>query len=732
MLRWAGIAGVFVALAVLGRAALSSLDAVAGFSPAAGFAAAMVRARPRSERWWAVVFATGSALAALAFGLPPVLAATAGVAVVLEVAVATAVQGRSTDPLAKPATAAWWGRWTMATMAGVIPAGVLFSAVSAATLGLSWVDSVVSYVSGHVAGLLLVAPGTWGAIRWLRTGGLAHRGELRQVIMAMTAVGVAGGAGLWLSVWLDQPEPFALPVLMLGWLALRVGHRVTVMASSVVGSAALLGLPWWAALHQGANPVTATVVIVLGHVAASGLAIEASASWHARALLSGVVEIAAEAVLIVDDEGRVMTGNPAARQIFGAALEGRSVRDLLPGLAWDWSEIRPTAALVGGRAGDGGRRAIQVTVGPVEVPGRPMFAFVCRDMTDQRATEVALKRAAEIINATPDLVGWADVDGNPLFINPGGRVMIGDDRDDAFSSWAFSGLLTREALAEAESGGIWHGETRLHRSDGSQLPVSQTVVAHRGDDGAVTYYSTIARDISQRYELEAMKDQFVANVTHELRSPLAAVIGYLELLQEGAFGEVPTEVAEVIDTVNGSAHQLMELINDLLALWRAEGHRATEFAGVPLSRAVEAAVATMEPVAAGKRISIRVAPGEAIVRGDRKQLERALINLVSNAVKFTPAGGSIEVSATVETDRVRVAVRDSGIGIPAQELDAVFERFYRASTAEAADIPGTGLGLPLVLQVARAHGGDVTIESEVGVGTTVTLELPLAPVVLSV
>jgi signal transduction histidine kinase len=112
--------------------------------------------------------------------------------------------------------------------------------------------------------------------------------------------------------------------------------------------------------------------------------------------------------------------------------------------------------------------------------------------------------------------------------------------------------------------------------------------------------------------------------------------------------------------------------------------------------------------------------------GDRRQLERVFLNLVSNAVKFTPVGGGdVAVRVLSRPGRAVVEISDSGVGIPADELDAIFDRFYRATTAEKADIPGTGLGLPLVRQVVHAHGGEVAVRSEVGVGTTVSIELPV-------
>jgi signal transduction histidine kinase len=262
------------------------------------------------------------------------------------------------------------------------------------------------------------------------------------------------------------------------------------------------------------------------------------------------------------------------------------------------------------------------------------------------------------------------------------------------------------------------------RRSGSRLPVLQTVVAHRNDDGDIRFYSILARDISERYALEQMKSGFVANITHELRSPLTGVIGYLDLLLSGAFGDLPVEAMAALEDVNGSANLLMELINDLLALWRAEGRGTGHPEDLDLGEVVASAVRTMEPVAAGKRIALGFEGEDVLTVGDRRQLERAFLNLVSNAVKFTPDGGDVRVRVSAKDGCAVVEISDSGVGIPDSEIDSIFDRFFRASTAENAGIPGTGLGLPLVREVIDAHGGDIVVRSMVGHGTTFSVELP--------
>lgn len=398
--------------------------------------------------------------------------------------------------------------------------------------------------------------------------------------------------------------------------------------------------------------------------------------------------------------------------------------DLLPGLPVNWTVTMPKAVTIQGRGQHDQRTSIEVTVGTVDAPGRPMMALVCRDMTEMNAAVAAVRRSAEIIDATPDLVGWTDDAGSLLFLNQAGRAMIGAAADNLIDSLTAAGLLAPEALQVSTKHGIWHGETELLLESGIRLPVAETVITHRSEDGGVRFHSIIARDVSERYQLETAKDEFVANITHELRSPLTGVMGYLELLRDGVFGELMPDVIEVLGDVEMSAKQMLELINDLLDLWRVGGAGVGDTSEVLVGELVKAAIQTIGPVAAGKRVTMSFDAEEVATVGDRRQLERAFLNVVSNAVKFTPTGGSVVASVRSMSNRAVVRIGDTGVGIPETALESVFQRFYRSSPAEVAKIPGTGLGLPLVREVVRAHGGEASIESVVGVGTTVVIDLP--------
>jgi signal transduction histidine kinase len=230
-------------------------------------------------------------------------------------------------------------------------------------------------------------------------------------------------------------------------------------------------------------------------------------------------------------------------------------------------------------------------------------------------------------------------------------------------------------------------------------------------------------------ELDRQKTDFMATVSHELRTPLTSISGYLELLVDGDFGEVSDGQHVALDIIGRNATRLRGLIEDLLVLNKIEisGLQAIaeEVAVRDLLRTV---TETMEPVAAasGVRLICPEVPDDLVVKVDRGQVERALINLGSNAVKFTPEGGEVVLTAERSGGSTIISVHDTGIGIPAADLARLSERFFRAGNATAAAIPGTGLGLAIVRAIVEGHGGELVIASVEGEGSTMQVVLPVA------
>ena len=232
-------------------------------------------------------------------------------------------------------------------------------------------------------------------------------------------------------------------------------------------------------------------------------------------------------------------------------------------------------------------------------------------------------------------------------------------------------------------------------------------------------------------ELDQAKADFIATVSHELRTPLTSISGYLEMLQDGDAGQLPDTAAAMLTIIDRNATRLRNLIEDLLTQSRIDaGRLRLELTTVHVRPLLQSVLAAMAPLASASDVKLELGASDdsLSVQADPQQLEQVFTNLISNALKFTPAGGSVLVtlSPADDDDGVLIEVRDTGMGIPPDEYPNLFTRFFRASNAAEAALPGTGLGLAIVQEIVHRHGGAVDIESELGVGTTLTVWLPAA------
>jgi signal transduction histidine kinase/CHASE3 domain sensor protein len=238
------------------------------------------------------------------------------------------------------------------------------------------------------------------------------------------------------------------------------------------------------------------------------------------------------------------------------------------------------------------------------------------------------------------------------------------------------------------------------------------------------------RDMVKRLrELDQVKSDFVSSVSHELRSPLTSILGYVEMLRDRDAGPVTGEQDHMLGVVERNTDRLLALIEDLLTLSRIEsGAFKVTLLPVDVSSLLDSVIQTIRPELVDRelQLDVEVDPDIPAVLGDAHQLERVLLNLLSNAMKFTPSGGRIRVAACLHDHAVRLQVTDTGIGIPPEEQSRLFTRFFRSSTSQQYAIKGTGLGLAIVKSVVESHGGNVGVTSEPGRGTTVTVELPAA------
>lgn len=233
--------------------------------------------------------------------------------------------------------------------------------------------------------------------------------------------------------------------------------------------------------------------------------------------------------------------------------------------------------------------------------------------------------------------------------------------------------------------------------------------------------------LEKQRELDRLKGEFIQNVSHELRTPLAIILGYSELLASGELGDLPDEPRRLVSSIARRARGLRNLADDLTAILEAERRQMRQDL-VDMTRLAEAALVDFRITAADAGLSLTadLPPGPLYVRGDARHLPRVLDNLLSNACKFTPAGGSVALRLRQEGKEVVLEVADTGIGIAPEHREHLFERFYQADGSMSRRRGGTGLGLALVKEIVEAHNGSVSVETEVGKGSVFRVRLPLA------
>ena len=290
-------------------------------------------------------------------------------------------------------------------------------------------------------------------------------------------------------------------------------------------------------------------------------------------------------------------------------------------------------------------------------------------------------------------------------------------------------------------------ECRLRHHDGSWRDV-ETAINNLVDDPSVNGVVMNTRDISDRkraerelretlgreqemreslQELDRIKTDFVSSVSHELRTPLSSILGYVEMMAEGSSGGLAPEQSRVLGIVDRNARRLLVLIEDLLMMSRVESGTFRLAVGpVVIADVIEGAYQAVLPdlLVRDLEVTVDVPQDPQPIQGDGAQLDRVMINLLTNAIKFTPDGGRITISADRRDDAVVIRVVDTGMGIPPDEQERIFERFFRSSSAKRLAVPGTGLGLSITRTIIEKHGGTISVASSLGEGTAFTVTLP--------
>jgi two-component system phosphate regulon sensor histidine kinase PhoR len=409
------------------------------------------------------------------------------------------------------------------------------------------------------------------------------------------------------------------------------------------------------------------------------------------------------------------------------AVLAAGVAILFTSLWLDRRLFEPASRLIAGAQNLASGRASRVAV-PDEDELAPLALALNRlaATAEQQVEAVSQERdhLQEILASMSEGVLVVGPDGRAQLINPAFYRLFDLAGD-------FAGRPALEIIRHPGFARLIEETLRSRQPQSAQISLSSperrtlllaSAVLSAGERGAVV----AARDTTELTRVADMRRDFVANVSHELKTPLAAIRGYAETLRDGALDEPPT-ARRFTDRILSQCRRLQELLADLLILSRLEGDAALEREPVSLDAIARHAVELLTPAAREKGVEIELCEEPVPpVPGDAGNLERLLLNLLDNAIKYNRPDGRITVRVARCGGEAMLEVSDTGIGIPPESIPRIFERFYRVDKGRAREEGGTGLGLAIVKHIAQAHGGQVDVESRVGRGSTFRVRLPLA------
>lgn len=350
---------------------------------------------------------------------------------------------------------------------------------------------------------------------------------------------------------------------------------------------------------------------------------------------------------------------------------------------------------------------------------------------DESETAAVRRRSEAILSSTSDGLVVFDTDGRITFVNAAAEQMLGRGAE------TLVGVVTAPwnlvGLEQPRDSGVCGPDSHMRevRFEEPQHRIVDVrvdpVLDHRG--AYIGCVETL-RDVTAEREAAQMKNEFVSTVSHELRTPLTSIKGYIDLIIEGEAGEINEIQREFLGIVKENSDRLVDLINDMLDISRIESGRIVlKVQPLDVAERIEGAVNTFRAVLdqQGRAITVDVPADLPKAAGDPDRVGQVLINFISNAIKYSPDGGNVDVRATCDGSRVRVAIRDHGIGITPQDQERLFTKFYRVDSSLTREIGGTGLGLSICKSIIELLGGEVGVESTPGEGSTFFFTLPVAP-----
>jgi PAS domain S-box-containing protein len=469
-----------------------------------------------------------------------------------------------------------------------------------------------------------------------------------------------------------------------------------------------------------------------------------------------LLENAADAIFMHDATGRFLYVNARACEYLGYSqqeLLQMNVVDIqqrfnVRELAQIWQRMFPGhSEILRGihRRKDGSTLPVEVTVSVFSAGREQRFLAVVRDITERLKNEAQLKTAlaeAEaardrtdvILRSVADGLVVVDLQGRLTLMNRAAERIAGLRLDEAFCRPVTSIFRERDFTGQmlAILAGVQEGQAMEWVVALPGAEQDRTIQAHSAPvlsrDGELRGAIAVLRDVSRERELDRMKNEFISTAAHELRTPLTAVMGFTELLlNQERFGlDDPARQQELLSIVFEKAQRLEKIVSELLDLSRMRYGKliSLEKGCCDIAALLQRVVAEYRQATGLHRFELTLPEGPLEFLVDRNKLEQVLENLLSNAIKFSTEESSIQVQAQIQGDRLLIRVKDQGVGMNPDQVEKVFDKFYRADGSNAA-VSGLGLGMSIVKNIIESHGGEIWVESEPGQGTQVSFALPM-------
>ncbi|AFY73306.1 PAS domain S-box [Synechococcus sp. PCC 7502] len=462
-----------------------------------------------------------------------------------------------------------------------------------------------------------------------------------------------------------------------------------------------------------------------------------------------IVSNISEGILIANQEGRIVFANPSASRIFG--IEVQQLKGILigvPNIVHNQFEI--TYFSHDGKIGES-----EFQVVPITWDQEPAYLISIHDITERQQAEAKLlKTQMDLAEAQKiahvgswefdvftQTVSWSPELYRIFKLNPEEIELTYEEISKYFHppDWHTLDDLITHAIKFGES---YEVDLQIIRGDGSTGYIFAQGNPRRNAAGEISYLFGTALDISDRKQTEMqlqltnqelsratrLKDEFLANMSHELRTPLNAILGMTEGLQDEVFGSVNERQMKALQTVERSSSHLLALINDILDVAKIEsGQIELDFAPTNISTLCQSSLAFIKQQSLNKRIQLEIKVPQDLPEQmlDERRMRQVLINLLNNAMKFTPEGGRISLEVSQQQNWLHFAIADTGIGISSDNIKKLFQPFVQIDSALNRQYTGTGLGLALVKQMVELHGGKVGLTSELGIGSCFTIDLPI-------